>query len=147
MLGGQRALDLGVVDDPARLGVDEEHPARLQPALAHDRARGDVEHPDLGGQHHQAVFGDPAAGGSETVAVEDGADHRSVGERDERGAVPRLHQRGVELVERPARRVHLAVVLPRLRDHHEHGVRQAAPAEVQQLEHLVEGRGVARVRV
>ena len=146
MLGRQRALDLGVVDDPARRGVDEEHPARLQPALAHDRARRDVEHADLGGEHDQPVLGDPVAGRAQAVAVQHGADHRAVGERDQRGTVPRLHQRGVELVEGPARRVHLAVVLPRLGDHHQHRVRQAAPAEVQQLEHLVEGGRVARVR-
>src|ERR671928_100237 len=37
------------------------------------------------------------------------------------------------------------VVLPRLGDHHEHGVRQRAAAEVEQFEHLVEARRVARV--
>jgi hypothetical protein len=50
----------------------------------------------------------------------------------------------VVLVERPAGRVHLGVVLPRLRDHHQHGVRQRPAAEVQQFEHLVEGRRVRR---
>ncbi len=146
VLGRQRALDLGVVDDPPGGGVDEEHPARLQPALLDDRARRHVQHADLGGEHDQPVLGDPAAGGAQAVAVEHGADDGAVGEADQRGAVPRLHQRGVELVEGPAGRVHLAVVLPRLRDHHQHRVRQAAPAQVQQLEHLVEGRRVARVR-
>ena len=42
--------------------------------------------------------------------------------------------------------VHGGVVLPRLGDHHEHGVGQGAPAEVQQLEHLVEAGRVARAR-
>src|SRR5690606_41232302 len=37
------------------------------------------------------------------------------------------------------------VVLPRLRDHHEHRVRQRAAAEVEQLEHLVERGGVGGV--
>ena len=145
VLRGQCALDLGVVDDPPGLGVDQEHPARLQPALADHRRRGHVEHADLGRQHDQPVLGDPPARGPQAVAVEHRTDHVAVGEGDQRGAVPRLHQRGVELVEGPARRVHLGVVLPRLRDHHQHRVRQAAPAEVQQLEHLVEGRRVAGV--
>ena len=42
--------------------------------------------------------------------------------------------------------VHLGVVLPRLGDHHQHGVRQRPAAHVQQLEHLVERRGVGRPR-
>jgi hypothetical protein len=50
----------------------------------------------------------------------------------------------VELVERLAALVHLVVVLPRLGDHHQHRVRQRPAAHVQQLEHLVEGRGVRR---
>ena len=45
-------------------------------------------------------------------------------------------------VERPARRVHRLVALPGLGNHHQHGVRQAAATEMQQLEHLVEARGV-----
>ena len=71
---------------------------------------------------------------------------RAVGEGDAGRAVPRLHEGRVELVERPAGRVHRRVVLPRLRDHHQHRVRQGAAAQVQQLEHLVEGRGVADAR-
>ena len=66
--------------------------------------------------------------------------------RDARRTVPRLHQRRVEAVERPLLGVHRVVVLPRLGDHHQHRVRQAAAAEVQQLEHLVERRRVAAAR-
>ena len=45
-----------------------------------------------------------------------------------------------------SRGVHGGVVLPRLGDHHQHGVRQAAAAEVQQFEHLVERRRVGCLR-
>ena len=62
-LGRERLLDLVVLDDPLLVEVDQEHPARLQPALADDRRRVDVEHADLGGQHHQAVLGHPVAPG------------------------------------------------------------------------------------
>jgi hypothetical protein len=41
-------------------------------------------------------------------------------------------------VERTPPVVHGRVVLPRLGDHHEHGVRQRAPGQVEELEHLVE---------
>jgi hypothetical protein len=63
VLGGELGLDLVVLDDAALVGVDEEHPAGLQPALADDGGRVDVEHADLGGQHDEAVVGDPVAEG------------------------------------------------------------------------------------
>jgi hypothetical protein len=142
VLGGKRGLDLAVLDDPALCGVDQEHPAGLQPSLADHLVLRDVQDADLGGEHDQAVLGDPVAGGPQSVPVEHGADLVAVGEGDAGRAVPGLHQVGVELVEGAAGRVHGGVVLPRLRDHHQHGVRQAAPAEVEQLQHLVEGGGV-----
>jgi hypothetical protein len=61
VLGGQGALDLLVVHDPAGGGVDEEHPARLQPALGDDLGVGDVQDADLAGQHDQVVLGVPPA--------------------------------------------------------------------------------------
>ena len=124
VLGGQLGLDLLVLDDPVLVGVDEEHPARLQPALADDRGGVEVQDADLGGEDDQAVVGDPVARGTQAVAVEDRADLGAVGEDHAGRAVPRLHHRGVELVEGAALLVHLGVVLPRLRDHHQHRVRQ-----------------------
>ena len=99
VLGGQRGLDLVVLDDPVLAGVDEEHPARLQPALADDRGRVEVEDADLGGEHDQAVVGHPVARRAQPVAVEHRADLVAVGEDHAGWAVPGLHQRGVELVE------------------------------------------------
>ena len=143
LLGGELRLDLVVLDDPAGGRVDEEHQAGLQPALAHDRRRVDVEHTGLGAEHDEPVVGDPEPARSQPVAVEYGADLRAVGEADVRRAVPRLHEGGVELVEGPPRGVHRRVVLPGLGNHHQHRVRQRTTAEVEQLEHLVEGGGVA----
>ena len=131
MLGGQLGLDLVILDDPAGRGVYQEHLARLQPALAHDLRRLDVEHADLARQNDQAVAGDPVPAGPQAIAVKHRPCDRPVGERDESRAVPRLHQRGVEAVERPQLPAHGSVVLPRLRDHHEHGVRQRPAAQVQ----------------
>ena len=142
----QFALDLLVLDHPADDGVDQEHLARLQPALADHRGRVEVEHPGLGSEHHEAVVGDPEPARAQTVAVQHRADHRTVRETDGGRSVPGLGQVGVVLVERPLVRVHLGVVLPRLRDHHQHRVGQRAAAEVQQFEYLVEGRRVAGTR-
>ena len=110
--------------------------------MLHDRRRVEVQHARLGRHHDEAVVGHPDAGRPQPVAVEHGADDRAVGEAHRRRSVPRLHQRRVVLVERPPGGVHRLVPLPRLRDHHQHGVGQAAAAEVQQFEHLVEARGV-----
>ena len=147
MLGGEDGLDLFVLDDPAGGRVGEEDAARLEAAAAHDAGGLDVEHADLGGEDDQAVGGDPVPAGAQAVAVEHGADHGAVGERDQRGAVPGLHQRRVELVEGPPPGVHLVMVLPRLGDHHEQRVRQRPAAEVEQFEALVERTGVRAVHV
>ena len=82
-------------------GVDQEHPAGLEPALADDGGRVEVEHADLAGQHDQAVVGHPVAGRAQAVAVEHGADHGAVGEGDRGRAVPRLHQRARGTGRRP----------------------------------------------
>jgi hypothetical protein len=80
VLGGELGLDLLVLDDPVLVGVDEEHPARLEPALAHDRGRVEVEHADLGGEHDQAVVGDPVARGRRPLRSRTAPIWRAVGE-------------------------------------------------------------------
>ena len=131
---------------PSR-GVHEEHAARLQPALLQDPLGRDVEDADLGRHHDEVVLRDVVARGPQAVAVEDRAHADAVGEGDRGRAVPRLHQAGVELVERPLRRAHRLVPVPRLRHHHHHRVRQLAPGEREQLEHVVEHRRVGALGV
>ena len=144
VFGGEGGLDLPIVDDAPLGGVDEEHPARLEASLDDHLGRVDVDDADLRGHHHEVIVGHPVAARAQAVSVEDGADHRAVRERHARRTVPRLHHRGVEAVERPLRRVHLAVVLPRFGDHHQHRVMQRAATQVEQLEGLVEARRVGR---
>ena len=143
---GEVGLDLVVFDEAPGLGVDEEHAARLQAALAHDAARLDVEHADLAREYDEPVVGDDVATGSQSVAVERGADQGTVGEDDRGRAVPRLHEHRVVLVERAPLGGDLGLVLPRLGDHHHDGVRQAAAGEGQKFDDLVERRRVARAR-
>ncbi len=139
---GELLLELGVVDDAALLGVDQEHLAGLQAPLLEDAAFRDRQHADLRGHHHHVVVGDHVARRAQAVAVERRADAHAVGERDGRRAVPRLHHRRVVLVERAARVVHRRVLLPRLGDHHHHGVRERVAAHHQQFERVVEAGGV-----
>ena len=146
VLGGERRLDLLVVDDPALGRVDEEHAARLEAALRDHLRRVDVDDPDLGCHHDDVVVGDPVAARPQAVAVEHGADHRAVGERHAGGTVPRLHHARVEAVEVPVGGVQLVVVLPRLGDHHQHGVVDRPASEVEQFEDLVEAGRVRSAR-
>jgi hypothetical protein len=148
LFGRELGLVGVVVDDagggPARPcpRVDEEHPARTQPALGDDLLRGDVEDAGLAREHHAVVGELPPARGAQAVAVEGGAHDGAVGEHHRRGAVPGLHEAGVEPVEVPLVGRHLGVVLPRLGDHHHHRVRQRAAAQREQFEDLVEARRV-----
>ena len=98
-LAREHALDLAVLHDTARGGVEHQHAARLETARLGDVGLGDVEHADLGGQHADAVLGTQPAAGAEAVAVECGDDLVAVG-GDHRGrAVPGLDERGVVFVE------------------------------------------------
>ncbi len=142
-LGGEFGLDLVVLDDPALNSVDQEHLPRLQTPLAHHRCRIEVEHARLGGQHDQPVGGLPESAGPQTVAVQHRPDDPPIGEGHAGRTVPRLHQRGVVFVEGATRRVHLGVVLPGLRDHHQHRMRKRPATQIQELQHLVETRRVA----
>ena len=147
VFGGQGGLDLLVLHDAAGGGVGQEDAAGLQAALPDHGGGVDVQHADLAGQHDQAVAGHPVPARPQAVAVQDRADDRAVGERDQRGTVPGLHQPGVELVEGAPLGRHLLVVLPRLGDHHEHRVRQGPAPHVQQFQALVEAGRVAAVLV
>ena len=140
------ALDLLVGDDAPRLEVDEEQLAGLQAALADDVGGRLVHHAGLGAEHDPAVLGLQPAAGAQAVAVERRPDHAAVGERDRRGAVPRLHQTGVERVEALEVVGQVVAALERLRDHHHHRVGQRAPRQHEQLEHVVERRRVRATR-
>ena len=140
-----RLLDLFVLHDSAERSIDEKHFARLQASFVRDVLRRDVEDAGLGRHHDQSVLGHRVARRTQPVAIEHRADPDAVGERDRRGTVPRLHHARMEMVERALAVAHLRVVLPRLRNHHHHGVRQRAAGANQQLETIVEHRGVAAV--
>ena len=96
----------------------------LQPALADDRRRIEVEDARLGSEYDEAVLGHPEATRPQAIAVEHRSDERAVGEGHVGRAIPGLHHRRVVLVERTPRGIHVDVVLPRLGDHHEDRMRK-----------------------
>ena len=135
---GQLLLDLGVGDDALLHGVDEEHAAGLQAAFLANVFGGNFDHAGLGGEHHQIVLGDDVAAGTQAVAVERCADDFAVSEGDGGGAVPRLHQRGVVLVEGALVLVHVRIAGPGLGNEHGHDVGQGTAGLVEEFDGVVE---------
>ena len=140
------ALDFVVADDAALSGIHQEHLAGPQTIFGHHALGRDVEHTDLRRHDHEVVGGHGVARGPQAVAVEHCADQGAVGEGDRGRSIPRLHERRVVLVEVAHGRVHVGIAAPRLWNHHQHGVRQRSPGHDQELEHVVEGGGVAAAR-
>ena len=139
------ALDFLVRDHAALLEVDQEDAARLEAPLPHHALRGDLHHADFRRHDAAVVVGNVVAARPQPVAVEHGADIGAVGEGDGGRTVPGLHQAGVVLVEGALGRVHAAVLLPGLGNHHQHRFLQLAPGHQQELQHVVEGPGVGAV--
>ena len=135
-------LDGGVVEDPSRGCVDEQQSPRLEAPFACDLLFRQVEHARLGRHHDEAVLRDEVSRRAQAVAIKRRADHAAVGERDGCRPIPRLEQRAVELVERAPLVVHQRVLMPRLRDHHHHRVLDRPAGHREQLERVVELRGV-----
>ena len=100
LLGGDLALDLLVLDDAALLEVDEEQLAGLQAAQPLDVLRAGCRARRSPSRARRSRRSSPTQRpGPQAVAVERRADHAAVGEGDRGGAVPGLHQAGVEGVE------------------------------------------------
>ena len=140
-------LDLHVFPHPVSGQVDQDHLSGPEGAFLLHLLGREVEHPRLGGEHHEPVLGDGVARGPQAVAVEQGPDHMAVAEGHRGGAVPGLHQAGVELEEAAQVGSHGVLRAPRLGDEHEHGVLDVAAAGGEQLEHVVEAGGVAAALV
>ena len=122
--------------------IDEQHLAGLQAPLGDDAVLGNGQHAHFGGEHEEAVVGDEVARRPQAVAVERRADLAPVGEGHRRRAVPRLHQRGVILVEIAPLLVHQRIAGPGFRDQHHHGVGKRIAAAHQEFERVVEAGGV-----
>ncbi len=138
-------LDLFVVDDAALHRIDEEHAARLEPALQADVLGVRGQHAGFRREHHDAVRRHLIAAGTQPVPVQCRADHPAVGEADGGGAVPRFHHGGVILIEPAAIQIHLRIGHPGFRNQHHHRVRQRAAAQKEELEGVVEAGRVALI--
>jgi hypothetical protein len=80
------------------------------------------QHAGFGRHDDEVVVGDDVARRAQAVAVQRRADLAAIGEGNGGRAVPRLHQRGVVLVEGLAVVIHQRVAGPGFRDQHHHGM-------------------------
>ena len=147
LLVGVLVADLVVPDDAALPGVDLEHLARAQAARAQDVLGLHVDGAHLGGEDEAVVAGHVVARGAQAVSIEHGAEHGAIGEHDGGRAVPRLHEHGLVGVVGAALLRELGVVVPGLGHHEGHGAVERATVHREELEHVVENRGVGALAV
>ena len=139
---GHVALNLRIAQQPVRLQVEPEHFAGAQTAVALNGLGRDVQHAGLGGEDEGAVLAEGVARGAQAITVEHRPGADAVGEGHGRRAIPGLHQRGVILKEAAHVVAHVVRRAPGLGHEHQHRVGQVAPGLHQQLEHIIQARGV-----
>ncbi len=119
-------LDFVVLKDATGVGIDDDQPARPEPAFESHRLRRDRQYARLASQNKAVVGGNDIATGAQAVAIEHGSDLPAVGEDEAGRAVPRLRQATVILVEGASRRIEPMLAFVGFGYEHHQGVRQAA---------------------
>ena len=142
LAGRQHVLDLVVAVEPSVRQIDANGLARADPALFDNVRLVALHHAGLGPDDQQPIDRARIAQRPQPVAVQPGDHPAPVGGGDRRRAVPRLHHR-VAVREHVAMRLrHHRVLAGRSRDHQRLRHRRVAPAMHQQLEHVIQHRGI-----
>ena len=144
---GVTGAQLVVVDHAAAGKVDLEHLARPQAAARQDVLGAHLDGAHLARQHKAAVARHVVASRAQAVTVESGTQGTAVGKGDGRRTVPRLHEHGLVGVVGAALLAQAVVVVPRLGQQHGRGARERATVHNQELEHVVQNRGVGTLAV
>ena len=144
---GVTGAQLVVVDDAAAGKIDLEHLPRSQTAARQDVLGAHLDGAHLACQHKATVARHIVAGGTQAVTVEGGTQRATVGKGDGRRAIPRLHEHGLVSVVGAALLTQAVVVVPRLGQQHGCGTRERTTVHDQELEHVVQNRGVGALAV
>ena len=144
---GVTGTQLIVVDDAPAGKVDLEHLARSQAAARQDVLGAHLDGAHLACQHKATVARHIVAGGTQAVTVEGGTQRATVGKGDGGRTVPRLHEHGLVSVVGAALLTQAVVVVPRLGQQHGCGTRKRATVHDQELEHVIQNRGVGTLAV
>ena len=121
---GYFALDLLIFDDLTGSGVDQEHLARLESALANDLLGRNVCNTNFRGEDDESIFGHHEATRAQPIAVQCCTNQSSIGEDNRGWSIPRFHDHGVVLEEVSELRLKVELLFPSARNHHHHGVRK-----------------------
>ena len=144
---GIAGAQLIVVDHAAAGKVNLEHLARSQTAARQDVLGAHLDGAHLACQHKATVARHIVAGGTQAVTVEGGTQRATVGKGDGRRAIPRLHEHGLVGIVGAALLAQTVVVVPRLGQQHGCGTRERTAVHDQELEHVVQNRGVGALAV
>ena len=147
LLVGEPVLDFVIVEHATLFRVDHEHLPRSEASRNEDLCRVDVEHARLARQDEAIVGGHTIAGGTQTITVDDRAQHRSVRKRDCGRALPRLGEHRLVLIPGAALGSEHLVLVPRLGKQHRHGTYERAAVHGDELEHVVEHGRVGTLAV
>ncbi len=135
------ALELSVEEQPA-IGVDREELARPESCAPHDGALGERDRARLRRDRDEAVVAHRDAQRAQPVPVEGRAAHDAVAVDEAGGTVPRLGEHRVVAVHRPLRVPDARIVLPGGRNEQRDRLPHVEPGTDEQLERVVEERGV-----
>ena len=138
-------LGIGVLEDAAPRGLDEEHLARSQPPAPNGLAWLEWHRTGLGCDSDEPVPGDREGRRPQPVAVDQRADAATVREDDRGGAIPRCQHPGGPAPERRDVRMRCPPEPDRLGDRGEQRGRQLPAGRRQEFQPLVEGQGVRSV--
>ena len=147
LLARKAVANLVVPDDAPPRGVNLEHLPGAETARAQDVLGFDVDGPHLGGKDQAIVARHVVARRAQAVAVERGAQHPTVREDNRRGPVPGLHEHGLVAVVGAALLAERRVPVPGLRHHERDRAVERATVHDEELEHVVQDRGVRALAV
>ncbi len=119
----------------------------MQALFLDDLLRWDVQDADFRGEDHVAVRCHVIAGGAQAVSVQHCPKPVAVRKHDGRGAVPRLHHRGVILVKIARFLREVCIVRPWLGDEHRHGKRHVHAAHDEKFQGVVQHGGIRSLGV
>ena len=144
---GIAGAQLVVVDDAPAGKVDLEHLTRSQATARQDVLGAYLDGAHLACQHKATVARHVVTSRAQSVAVEGGTQRAAVGKGDGGRAIPRLHEHGLVGVVGAALLAQAVVVVPRLGQQHGRGTRERTAVHDQELEYVVQNRGVGTLAV
>ena len=147
LLLGERAAELVVIDHAARRHIDLEHLSRPQAARGEHVGGIDLDGADLARKQEPVIARHVVASRTQPVAVERGTERAAIRESNGGRPVPRLHEHRLVGVVGATLRPKRFVVVPWLGKEHAHRAGERAAVHDEELQHVVENRGIGALAI